>query len=158
MGRGMQTHRWIGAIAASMFMVGSTWADAPGEDSPSESSATAAKSVWTEASAAMQRGPQTIKLLDQAELGLPTGYGFVPRAPAVKVMDAMGNRTDERFLGMIFPLGSTNKNWFVTLSYESSGYIKDDDAKKWDADELLQNLKEGTEAGTSIDRKWVCRR
>jgi uncharacterized membrane-anchored protein len=29
--------------------------------------------------------------------------------------------------------------------YESSGYIKDDDAKKWDIDELFTSLKEGTE-------------
>jgi uncharacterized membrane-anchored protein len=40
----------------------------------------------------------------------------------------------------------------VTVDYEPSGYIKDDDAKDWKADELLQNLKDGTEAGNEHRR------
>jgi uncharacterized membrane-anchored protein len=39
------------------------------------------------------------------------------------------------------------------MDYEPSGYIKDDDAKDWDADELLQNLKDGTEAGNEHRRE-----
>lgn len=38
------------------------------------------------------------------------------------------------------------------MQYEKSGYIKDDDAKHWDAAQLLQNLKDGTEA-TNKERK-----
>jgi uncharacterized membrane-anchored protein len=34
----------------------------------------------------------------------------------------------------------------VSVEYDPAGYIKDEDAKNWDADELLQNLKDGTEA------------
>jgi uncharacterized membrane-anchored protein len=63
----------------------------------------------------------------------------------------MGNQTDERFLGLIFP-ESDESQWFVTIDYEPSGYIKDDDAKEWDADELLQNLKDGTEAANEHRR------
>jgi uncharacterized membrane-anchored protein len=36
-------------------------------------------------------------------------------------------------------------NWIVVVRYIKDGYIKDDDAKNWNADELLQNLKEGNE-------------
>ncbi len=39
------------------------------------------------------------------------------------------------------------------MDYEPSGYIKDDDAKEWDADELLQNLKDGTEAANEHRRE-----
>lgn len=112
------------------------------------------KAVWAAADAAMLQGPQTIKLLDQGELALPDGYGFVPRAESIKVMELMGNQTDERFIGLIFPLAADDKNWFVTLDYEAAGYIKDDEAKDWQADELLDGLKEGTEAGNE-HRKQV---
>jgi uncharacterized membrane-anchored protein len=103
--------------------------------------------AWAAADAAMVHGPQTVKLLDQGEITLPDGYGFVPRAESIKVMELMGNQTDDRFIGLIFPLGSEDKDWFVTLDYEAAGYIKDDEAKDWKSDELLDNLKEGTEAG-----------
>ena len=36
--------------------------------------------------------------------------------------------------------------WFVTVNYTDSGHISDEDAKTWNADELLQSLRDGTEA------------
>jgi len=35
--------------------------------------------------------------------------------------------------------------WMTVVRYVDAGYIKDDDAKTWNADELLKNLKDGTE-------------
>ncbi len=29
------------------------------------------------------------------------------------------------------------------IEYDDSGYVKDDDAKNWDADELMDNLRKG---------------
>jgi uncharacterized membrane-anchored protein len=92
-------------------------------------------------------------LRDQAEFSVPPGYGFVPGDKAAKLMEAMGNSVDERFIGLVFPLGEAEKHWFVTVDYEAAGYIKDDDAKKWDADDLLKSLKEGTEAGNERRQK-----
>lgn len=111
------------------------------ESAPVEDPSTA---VWREASAAMLRGPQVVTLADQGTLQLPEGYGFVPRPIAEKVMDIMGNQTGPSFIGLIFPLNE--KNWFVTVDYEDAGYIKDEEARDWDADGLLENLREGTEA------------
>ena len=34
----------------------------------------------------------------------------------------------------------------MTVRYEASGYVKDDDAREWNADELLKSYREGTEA------------
>ena len=31
------------------------------------------------------------------------------------------------------------------ISFVKEGYVKDDDAKNWNADDLLTNLKEGTQ-------------
>ncbi len=100
--------------------------------------------VWAAANAAKQVGPTTVQFRDQASLQLPAGYVYIPVKEGKAVMDRMGNQTDERFLGLILP--ESEATWFVTLDYEPAGYIKDDDAKHWDADELLQSLKDGTEA------------
>jgi uncharacterized membrane-anchored protein len=109
------------------------------------------KAVWQAAFAAMEHGPSTVALQNQAKLALPEGYGFVPREQGAKLMDVLGNQTDERFIGLIFP-DAEESSWFVTVDYEPSGYIKDDDAKDWNAEELLQNLKDGTEAGNEHRR------
>jgi uncharacterized membrane-anchored protein len=117
------------------------------QDAPTEtvSPPTASDAAWEAASKVVQRGATSIALRDQAKLELPEGYGFIPKKEAADVMAAMGNQTNDRFIGMIVPFSGAN--WFVTVDYEPAGYIKDDDAKNWDAKELLQNLKEGTEAG-----------
>jgi uncharacterized membrane-anchored protein len=142
--------RWIRAAAAAAALFAATFSPASlAQDAEPE--AEAGNAVWQAAVAAMVRGPNTVQLKDQAQLALPAGYGFVPPKEGAAVMDLMGNQTDERFIGLIFP-ESDEANWFVTIDYEPSGYIKDDDAKDWDADELLQNLKDGTEASNEHRR------
>lgn len=101
--------------------------------------------VWQAAMAATVQGPTTITLRDQAQIALPEGYRFIPAKEAAAVMDRMGNQTDDKFLGLVLP--ANEGEWFATLDFEPAGYIKDDDAKDWDADELLKNIKEGTLAG-----------
>jgi uncharacterized membrane-anchored protein len=109
--------------------------------------------VWDAAKRALVPGPATIQIRDQATLALPEGYGFVPKAEGARIMEIMGNTTDERFEGLIYPLGDEASAWFVTVDYEASGYIKDEDAKEWDADELLESLKQGTESGNKHREK-----
>ena len=138
------------AAAAAVFAVSFAPVSLAQEEQP-EAEDAASKAVWQAASAAMVHGPSTVQLRDQAQLALPEGYGFVPPKEGAALMDALGNTTDDRFVGLIFPTGS-DANWFVTMDYEPSGYIKDDDAKEWDADELLQNLKDGTEAANEHRR------
>lgn len=101
------------------------------------------EAAWKAAGDAMQPGPTVITLRDQAKINLPQGYGFIPPKEGAALMEVMGNQTDENFLGLIFP--QSEAEWFVAVDFDPAGYIKDDDAKEWDADELLDNLKEGTE-------------
>jgi len=97
------------------------------------------------AEAALVKGPAEVTLRDQAKLALPEHFGFVPQQPAAALMRAMGNSPGDDFLGLIVPQ-EERSNWFVAVTYHASGYIKDDDARHWDADKLLQSLKDGTEA------------
>jgi len=141
---------WIraAAAAAAVFAISFTSVSLAQDAQPE---AEAGNAVWQAAGAAMVHGPNTVQLKNQAQLALPAGYGFVPPKEGAAVMDMLGNQTDERFIGLIFP-EAEDSHWFVTMDYEASGYIKDDDAKHWDADELLQNLKDGTEAGNEHRR------
>lgn len=109
--------------------------------------------AWNAARIAMQNGPVELSFRDQAKLQLPEGYAFVPVKEATELMRAMGNSVDGRFLGLIFPLGREGANWFVSLDFEDAGYIKDDDARDWRVDELLQSLKDGTAAGNEQRQK-----
>jgi uncharacterized membrane-anchored protein len=123
----------------------------PAAETPPAAPAEAAQLAWKAAGEAMQRGPARVALAEQATLALPEGYGYVPPKASAALMAALGNPTDDRLLGLIFPLDEGD--WFVSLDFDKAGYIKDDEARDWDAKTLLQSLKDGTEAGNDERRK-----
>jgi uncharacterized membrane-anchored protein len=92
-----------------------------------------------------QVGPAEVALRDQAKLKLPEGAMFVPQPTANKILKTMGNHGDERVIGLIYPI-KPDQDWAMVAEYEPAGYIKDDDARDWNADDLLKSLKEGTVA------------
>ena len=109
--------------------------------------------IFQEARAAAQAGPADLPLAGQALLKLPAGHAFVPQPQATRMLNAMGNPgNDPRLQGLIFPQGD-GQGWFITVRYEDAGYIKDDDARDWNADDLLKNYREGTEASNAERQK-----
>src|SRR6266850_4223198 len=126
----------------------------------------ASSSAWAQPNAAAQAemqaaveaankaavaGPTEIKLVDQAMLKLPDGLMYIPAAQAGRLLAAMGNRVGDNLLGVVVS-PAADANWFVVLRFFKSGYIKDDEAKEWKTEELLANLKEGTEEGNKERR------
>ena len=99
-----------------------------------------------------QVGPAEVALRDQARLKLPEGTMFVPQPTANKILKSMGNHPDERVIGLIYPL-KDDQEWAMVAEYEAAGYIKDDDARDWNADDLLKSLKEGTAAANEERQK-----
>jgi uncharacterized membrane-anchored protein len=95
--------------------------------------------------AATISGPKDIPLAGQAQLHLPADKVFIPKAEAAEMMRKMGNPGDYKDLqGLIFPKAE-GADWFVVVEFEKAGYVKDDDAKDWKADDLLKQFREGTE-------------
>lgn len=125
-------------------------AAAPGAE-PASKQQTEAQAAYAAANAVAQRGPGEVKLGQQATLKLPEDFIYVPPKESAGLLQVMGNRPGEGLLGMVFPAGKKEENWFVVISFDDAGYIKDDDAKDWNADELLESLKAGTEE-TNKDR------
>jgi uncharacterized membrane-anchored protein len=101
---------------------------------------------WDAAGHAAIKGPATVTLLDQAKLQIPQGEAFVPQAEADRLMRAFGNQTDPTRFGLVVGTGDDDQ-WIVAIRFIKDGYIKDDDAKDWQPDTMLQNLRAGTEAG-----------
>jgi len=128
------TPRWL---AAALLWVASAAFATPAEEQ--------FRKAADEAQAAAQKGPADVDLAGQAMLRLPAGHLFVPQPQAGALLNAMGNPgKDPRLQGVIFPAG--DGGWFMTVRYEASGYVKDDDAKEWNADDLLKSYRDGTEA------------
>ncbi|WP_312011340.1 MULTISPECIES: DUF2167 domain-containing protein [unclassified Bradyrhizobium] len=135
------------SIAAIMLAVLFGALPAFGQSSPPSEAARKAELVaaWQAASQAGTAGPADVTLIDQAKLKLPEGYFFVPKTEGTRVLRALGNLVnDATFVGLVV---GTRKNdqWIVVIRYVKEGYIKDDDAKNWNADELLSSIKEGVE-------------
>jgi len=125
-------------------------APALAQDAKAEARQADVAAAVKEADASKVVGPAEVKLLDQATLKLPAGRIWVPQPAAGKLMRAMGNSADDRLVGVMFPDGEGS--WLVVADFEKAGYIKDEDARDWKADELLANLKEGT-AASNKDRR-----
>lgn len=110
------------------------------------------KFAYDAAAKVAQHGPADIALNDQATLKLPTGYVFVPKKEAALVMGALGNPVSVAFLGMITSENQSD-NWFITVDFNKVGYVRDNEAKTWNVDQLLNWVRNSAEAGnkTSIE-------
>nr|WP_298142220.1 DUF2167 domain-containing protein [uncultured Pseudomonas sp.] len=89
-----------------------------------------------------------------ATLNLPENLVFLDSEDANRVLvDAWGNPpTDEAPLGMILPAGISplaEESWAVTVEYEESGFVSDEDAADIDYDEMLEQLQEETVEGNA---------
>ncbi len=101
--------------------------------------------AWQAASKAGTDGPSDIPLIDQGTLKLPADYFYVPKNEGLRVLRALGNVVnDATFVGLVVGKRQ-NDDWMVVIKHIKEGYIKDDDAKNWNADDLLSNLRAGAE-------------
>lgn len=82
-----------------------------------------------------------------ARLQVSDAFDFYDKAGARKILeDIWGNPPDDTVLGMIFPAGVSpvDAAWGAVLTYEASGYVRDDDAAAVDYAELLQDMQKAT--------------
>jgi len=138
--------KFISAVGVILFLtLGSLPAFSQGASSSEAARKAELAAAWQAAGKAGTAGPADVPLIDQATLKLPAGDFFVPKAEGIRVMRALGNTIhDASFVGLV--LGTRqNDRWLVVITYIKEGYIKDDAAKDWNAEDLLKNLKEGVD-------------
>jgi len=137
---------WLAAAAATALFGLATMAAAEEQTAPPQGRTASEYDVaFQAASAALKAGPTDVAVAGQAKLHLPDGFGYIPPNEAKRVLQAMGNTVDDSIHGMVVPTTGDKANWFVVVSFINAGYIKDDDAKDWNADELLESIKSGTQ-------------
>jgi len=146
---------FIGAVAAVLLATLAlpvlVRAQSPPAAQSEEARRAESNAAWQAGEKAGTRGPADITLIDQAVLKLPADYFFIPKAEGMRIMRSLGNTVNEpTFVGLVVGTKQSDQ-WVVVARYIKEGYIKDDDAKDWNADELLQNLKDGT-AESNKDR------
>ncbi len=84
-------------------------------------------------------GPVTYPLGEVAEVRLPAGYYAVERGSLKKYYELTQNLYDEEDVGIV--IGPAE--WVLAFSYDPSGYVKDDEKDKLDADKLMERMVEG---------------
>ncbi|MCB9896666.1 MAG: DUF2167 domain-containing protein [Planctomycetes bacterium] len=97
-----------------------------------------------------QPGPTQASLGSQGILDVPEGYLFLGGRETRRLLEMMENPTSGEELGTLTP-ADENENWFLFFEFDDVGYV-DDDQSDLDADDLLDSLREGTEAGNEERR------
>ncbi|ALV04968.1 DUF2167 domain-containing protein [Roseateles depolymerans] len=145
----MSSSIWAGIVRAcgrrmaSAFIAGASLF-VPAVQAQTPQAQAEAKAAWDDASKAAVHGPHDITLAGQATLHLADGKVFIPQPQAARLLRAMGNPgTYSNLEGLVMPKGE--EDWMAIVKFEKSGYIKDDDAKNWDAADLLKSYREGTD-------------
>lgn len=92
-----------------------------------------------------------------ATLHLGKNYYFLPADEAKRVLtEIWGNPPEvvEGTLGLVMPAGATPYDdvWGAVISYDSTGHIKDDDAKSEDYDQIITNAQ-GAEDEVNAHRR-----
>lgn len=87
-----------------------------------------------------------------ASLNLSEKFRYLSPEDSEKVLvDAWGNPPGNKTLGMIFPANLSPLNeasWGVVITYDESGYVKDNDADSINYDDLLKDMKEQVAASS----------
>ena len=97
-----------------------------------------------------QVGPATAELKQTAEIKLPKGYRFANAAETQRMLKAAGEPVSGEEMGMIVP---EEDRWSVFFEFSESGYVKDDDKDKLDADKLLKDITAGNEEANKFRAK-----
>lgn len=99
-----------------------------------------------------EHGPKDVTLAEQGTLKLPAGYVYLNGSDADAMLRYWGNPGPHHLLGMVLS-ENESEPWAISLQFRAEGYVKDEDAKTWDADELFKSVKEGTEASNDERKK-----
>lgn len=134
------------ACALTVGMTGVAYA-APADKDTAAAAPTPAGSAEAEAADSgpqlpWQEGPKPLDLGHGVKLDLPETHLFLGMPEAGELMKKMGNLYNEDLLGLVISKNEQESNdYIVTLRFEDSGHIKDDESL--DGKELLESIREG---------------
>jgi uncharacterized membrane-anchored protein len=95
-------------------------------------------------------GPQKVDLGHDLEIDLSSEMLFLERKEAKELMESSGNIISDNFLGLV---AQKDRSWFVTVSYYEEGYVKDNEAADFRANDILDNIREGNEEANEVRKQ-----
>ena len=100
-----------------------------------------------------REGPTSGDLGRTASVDVPAGFRFVGHTGATKFMELTENPSDGDELGVLLH----DDSWFVVFTFDESGYVKDDEKDKLEADKILTSIRKGTEHANKVraERGWA---
>lgn len=126
---------------------------APAAATTPEAREAEARAAIKAANEALLDGPRVIDIRDQAKFSLPVGMGWIPSTTAARLLRALGNTIDDSTLaGLVVPTDGKGE-WLDVITYVNDGYVRDDDARDWKADDILESLRKGTESANATRRE-----
>jgi uncharacterized membrane-anchored protein len=146
-----------GRIALSLagaLLLGPAWAQEPEAAAP-EPEAAAAEPRDDSGPALNYRSGEVMLPNKAASLHLGTRYRYLDPAETEKLLVAWGNQPGSETEGAIVPVDVepfSDEGWAVIVTYENDGHVDDSDAREIDYDDMLKDMKEGTES-ENADRK-----
>ena len=139
-----QVLRMLTAIGLALFAAlplrAAEPADAQAAASGPAASGTITSSSSAPASYEWRSGPLQLDLLDQATLKLPAGYAWLDQQDARRMLQQLGNPNVTDVLGLVT---GKERDWLLVVRFDKDGFIKNEDAGKWNADALLESIRKG---------------
>ena len=139
--------RPINALVAILFCFGLTTSRVTAQTEDTTGNAAALQQYLDSIDASIPYVTQgSADILNVATINVPQGYKFIPADKARMIVEQLWqNPEDPTVGGMIvksdFSVSQTNA-WAFILSYDESGYVKDEDADEIDYDEMLKSIQE----------------
>ena len=146
-----------GRIALSLagaLLMGPAWAQEPEATEP-ETAATAEESKEHSGPQLNYQTGEVVLPNKVASLHLGTKYRYLNPGETEKLLVAWGNQPGSQTEGAIVPADVepfSDSGWAVIVTYDNDGHVDDADARKLDYDDMLKDMKEGTES-ENADRK-----
>ena len=139
---------WVLGVVGVLFFGAVPVAHAQAADAPAAAADKGAPPADSAAGAApaqrlpWQPGPKPLDLGHGIKLDLPEGNAFLAQPDAGKLMEKMGNLHNDDMLGLVVSTNDADE-YLVTLDYEDTGHIKDDESLY--SKDLLDSIREGEE-------------
>jgi uncharacterized membrane-anchored protein len=140
--------RLVLSLAGALLM-GPAWAQEPEAAEATEPDAVAEESQERAGPALAYRTGDILLPNKVATLHLGSRYRYLDAAETEKLLVAWGNQPGSDTQGAVVPADVepfSDSGWAVIVTYDDDGHVDDSDARDFDYDEMLADMKKGTES------------
>lgn len=133
----------LGLVAVTILLAGANLGLAQDEGVDPEAARLFASINW-------QEGPCKADIGSVAEIDVPAGYMFTDAQGAAAWSKLTQNPPDPSEIGLLVP---EELEWFITFSFDETGYVEDSEKDSLDADALLDSIRTGNDQANEYRRE-----